>query len=180
MRIDRLDHLVLTVASIEANAGFYTRVLGMEWLTSVPAAQRWPSGPARSTCTRPGKSSSRKHGARRQEARTSASTSMTTSLMYSRSWQQPESPSNRARWSAPARPGRSSAAICATLTATSSNSANTWRDHHKFPRPEWFFTIPASESIARQQLQPRAPERTQLHATSAHMRCRPPRFQVTP
>jgi catechol 2,3-dioxygenase-like lactoylglutathione lyase family enzyme len=33
MRIDRLDHLVLTVASIEATAEFYTRVLGMEAVT---------------------------------------------------------------------------------------------------------------------------------------------------
>ncbi len=30
MRIDRLDHLVLTVASIEATCAFYSRVLGME------------------------------------------------------------------------------------------------------------------------------------------------------
>ena len=30
MRVDRLDHLVLTVASIEAAVEFYTRVLGME------------------------------------------------------------------------------------------------------------------------------------------------------
>lgn len=29
MRIDRLDHLVLTVASVEATCAFYTRVLGM-------------------------------------------------------------------------------------------------------------------------------------------------------
>ena len=33
MRVDRLDHLVLTVASIEATAEFYTRVLGMEAVT---------------------------------------------------------------------------------------------------------------------------------------------------
>ena len=33
MHIDRLDHLVLTVASIEAAAEFYTRVLGMEAVT---------------------------------------------------------------------------------------------------------------------------------------------------
>ena len=33
MRIDRLDHLVLTVASIEAAAEFYTRVLGMGVMT---------------------------------------------------------------------------------------------------------------------------------------------------
>jgi catechol 2,3-dioxygenase-like lactoylglutathione lyase family enzyme len=30
MQIDRLDHLVLTVAGIESSAGFYARVLGME------------------------------------------------------------------------------------------------------------------------------------------------------
>ena len=33
MHIDRLDHLVLTVASIETAAEFYTRVLGMEVVT---------------------------------------------------------------------------------------------------------------------------------------------------
>ncbi|MEU0276995.1 VOC family protein [Streptomyces sp. NPDC006195] len=30
MRVERLDHLVLTVADIEATVVFYTRVLGME------------------------------------------------------------------------------------------------------------------------------------------------------
>ena len=30
MKIDSLDHLVLTVADIEASVAFYTRVLGME------------------------------------------------------------------------------------------------------------------------------------------------------
>ncbi|NKZ08763.1 VOC family protein [Actinomadura latina] len=33
MRIDRLDHLVLTVADIDAAIWFYTRVLGMEAVT---------------------------------------------------------------------------------------------------------------------------------------------------
>ncbi len=33
MRIDRLDHLVLTVADIDATADFYTRVLGMQAVT---------------------------------------------------------------------------------------------------------------------------------------------------
>jgi catechol 2,3-dioxygenase-like lactoylglutathione lyase family enzyme len=33
MRVDRLDHLVLTVASIEATVEFYTRVLGMDVVT---------------------------------------------------------------------------------------------------------------------------------------------------
>jgi catechol 2,3-dioxygenase-like lactoylglutathione lyase family enzyme len=33
MRIDRLDHVVLTVRSIEASCDFYSRVLGMEIVT---------------------------------------------------------------------------------------------------------------------------------------------------
>jgi catechol 2,3-dioxygenase-like lactoylglutathione lyase family enzyme len=33
MHVDRLDHLVLTVASIEATTSFYVRVLGMEVVT---------------------------------------------------------------------------------------------------------------------------------------------------
>lgn len=33
MRVDRLDHLVLTVADIGATVGFYTQVLGMKAVT---------------------------------------------------------------------------------------------------------------------------------------------------
>jgi catechol 2,3-dioxygenase-like lactoylglutathione lyase family enzyme len=33
VRIDRLDHLVLTVADIDATVEFYTRVLGMRAVT---------------------------------------------------------------------------------------------------------------------------------------------------
>jgi catechol 2,3-dioxygenase-like lactoylglutathione lyase family enzyme len=33
VRIDRLDHLVLTVADIDATVEFYTRVLGMKAVT---------------------------------------------------------------------------------------------------------------------------------------------------
>jgi catechol 2,3-dioxygenase-like lactoylglutathione lyase family enzyme len=33
VRVDRLDHLVLTVASIQATVTFYTRVLGMDLVT---------------------------------------------------------------------------------------------------------------------------------------------------
>ena len=36
MRVDRIDHLVLTVASIETTVEFYTRVLGMEVMTFGP------------------------------------------------------------------------------------------------------------------------------------------------
>ena len=33
MNISRLDHLVLTVADLDATVRFYTRILGMEELT---------------------------------------------------------------------------------------------------------------------------------------------------
>ena len=33
MRIDRLDHLVLTVRDVEATCSFYARVLGMQIVT---------------------------------------------------------------------------------------------------------------------------------------------------
>jgi catechol 2,3-dioxygenase-like lactoylglutathione lyase family enzyme len=33
MHIDRLDHLVLTVADVDATVTFYVRVLGMEEVT---------------------------------------------------------------------------------------------------------------------------------------------------
>jgi catechol 2,3-dioxygenase-like lactoylglutathione lyase family enzyme len=33
MQIDRLDHLVMTVADIEATCAFYTRVMGMQVVT---------------------------------------------------------------------------------------------------------------------------------------------------
>jgi catechol 2,3-dioxygenase-like lactoylglutathione lyase family enzyme len=36
VRIDRLDHLVLTVADIDATVEFYTRVLGMQAVTFGP------------------------------------------------------------------------------------------------------------------------------------------------
>jgi catechol 2,3-dioxygenase-like lactoylglutathione lyase family enzyme len=36
VRVDRLDHLVLTVADIGATVGFYTRVLGMKAVTFGP------------------------------------------------------------------------------------------------------------------------------------------------
>jgi catechol 2,3-dioxygenase-like lactoylglutathione lyase family enzyme len=36
VRVDRLDHLVLTVADIGATAGFYTQVLGMKAVTFGP------------------------------------------------------------------------------------------------------------------------------------------------
>jgi len=40
VRVDRLDHLVLTVASIEATVTFYTQILGMDAVTFGDRAHR--------------------------------------------------------------------------------------------------------------------------------------------
>jgi catechol 2,3-dioxygenase-like lactoylglutathione lyase family enzyme len=60
MRIDHLDHLVLTVADVDATVAFYTRVLGMEAVEFGGGRRALAFGPARSTCTRRGGSSSRR------------------------------------------------------------------------------------------------------------------------
>jgi catechol 2,3-dioxygenase-like lactoylglutathione lyase family enzyme len=46
MRIDRLDHLVLTVADVGATVDFYTRVLGMEAMRFVPGLRPHQDQPA--------------------------------------------------------------------------------------------------------------------------------------
>ena len=57
MRIERLDHLVLTVRDVQATADFYARVLGMRVETFADDAgasvSRCVSATRRSTCTRP-------------------------------------------------------------------------------------------------------------------------------
>ena len=72
VRIDRLDHLVLTVADIDATVEFYTRVLGMKAVTFGTGAPPSPSVAARSMATRPVTSSSRRPAARRPAAPTCA------------------------------------------------------------------------------------------------------------
>ena len=135
MRIDRLDHLVLTVASIEATAEFYTRVLGMEVVTFGPGRTALTFGASKINLHEAGKELDPK-------ALCPTPGSADICLIVDddiadvlAELPQPESPSKRARLSAPARLGRSPAAICATLTTTSSNSAPTYlptyRDHHK-------------------------------------------------
>jgi len=114
VRVDRLDHLVLTVASIEATAGFYTQVLGMDAMTFGAGRTALTFATSKINLHQAGKEFEPKHCARHREAQTSASSSMPTSP----SWPRPASPSNGARWSAPGRPGRSSAATCATRTTT--------------------------------------------------------------
>lgn len=118
MRVDRLDHLVLTVASIEATVEFYTRVLGMEAVTFGPGRTALTFGTSKINLHQGGKEFEPKHCARHREARTSASSSMTTSPRSSQNWPQPAFPSKRARLSAPVRQGRSSAATCAIRTTT--------------------------------------------------------------
>ena len=46
MRIDRIDHLVLTVADVDQTVAFYVRVLGMEPVTfgAGRRALRWTVG----------------------------------------------------------------------------------------------------------------------------------------
>lgn len=50
MRIERIDHLVLTVQNISISCDFYSRVLGMEVVTSAKAGKHSYSAPKRSTC----------------------------------------------------------------------------------------------------------------------------------
>jgi len=43
MKIDAVDHLVLTVKDIEATCAFYGKALECRWWLSAKAARRWPS-----------------------------------------------------------------------------------------------------------------------------------------
>ncbi len=54
MRIDRLDHLVLTVADIDATVDFYTRVLGMEAVTFGAGRTALAFGPSKINLHRAG------------------------------------------------------------------------------------------------------------------------------
>ena len=73
MNIERLDHLVLTVADIDRTCDFYTRVLGMEVVHLAKAAPRCDSASRRSTCIRPTKSLASSPTSRRQARAISAS-----------------------------------------------------------------------------------------------------------
>jgi len=55
VRVDRLDHLVLTVASIEATVEFYTRVLGMEVMTFGAGRTARALGPSKNSLHQAGK-----------------------------------------------------------------------------------------------------------------------------
>ena len=72
MQIDHLDHLVLTVADVDATLDFYTRVLGMQLVTFGEARKALAFASRRSTCTRPGASSSQRPNGLRQARQTCA------------------------------------------------------------------------------------------------------------
>ena len=61
MRVERIDHFVLTVRDIETTCDFYSRVLGME-VEEFEGGRLSGSGSRRSTCTRPEMSSNRRPG----------------------------------------------------------------------------------------------------------------------
>ena len=51
MKIDSIDHVVLTVKDINATCDFYSKVLGMEIVTFGEAGEKlWPSDHRRSIC----------------------------------------------------------------------------------------------------------------------------------
>ena len=72
MRIDRLDHLVLTVADIDATVDFYVRVLGMEEVVFRGDRRALSFGNSKINLHRPGQDSHRRQPARRLGAPTSA------------------------------------------------------------------------------------------------------------
>jgi catechol 2,3-dioxygenase-like lactoylglutathione lyase family enzyme len=58
--VQSLDHLVLTVRDLAASIAFYTRALGMQEVTFGAGRKALAFGARRSTCTKPGASSSRR------------------------------------------------------------------------------------------------------------------------
>ena len=79
MQIDRLDHLVLTVASIDATVDFYTRVLGMEVVTFGAGRTALTFGTSKINLHEAGREFEPKARRPTPAARTSASSSARTS-----------------------------------------------------------------------------------------------------
>jgi len=73
VKLDRIDHFVLTVHDVKATCDFYSRVLGMEVEEFEPVATRSSSVDRESTCIRAERSSSRRPGNQRQAREISAS-----------------------------------------------------------------------------------------------------------
>jgi hypothetical protein len=66
MRMDSLDHVVLTVSDMEATLAFYCEVLGMEIVSFAGGRKALVYGGKRSICTSRGRSSSRRRIGRRR------------------------------------------------------------------------------------------------------------------
>jgi catechol 2,3-dioxygenase-like lactoylglutathione lyase family enzyme len=81
VRVDRLDHLVLTVASIEATVMFYTRVLGVDVVTFGPGRTSLTFGTSKINLHEAGQEFEPKALRPTPEARISVSSSSTTSPM---------------------------------------------------------------------------------------------------
>jgi catechol 2,3-dioxygenase-like lactoylglutathione lyase family enzyme len=79
MNVNRLDHLVLTVASIDATGDFYTRILGMEAITFGTGRPALRFGTSKINLHEADKEFEPKALRQLQEAPTSASSSTTIS-----------------------------------------------------------------------------------------------------
>ena len=157
MRVDRLDHLVLTVASIEATVRFYTQVLGMDVVTFGAGRTALTFGTSKINLHQAGQEFEPKA---LRPTPGSADICLITADGIAEVIAQLAAagvPSNRARLNAPARPGPSSAATCAIRTTTSSNSATTRPDHPTGPRWNTPMTGPAAESMFSPAMPPYGP-----------------------
>ena len=118
MRIDRLDHLVLTVADVDATVAFYTRVLGMEEVTFEGGRRALLFGQSKINLHQAG---------REYEPKAARPTPGSADLCFISavpldvviaSLNCTASRSRRARSHVPARTARSRASTCATRTRT--------------------------------------------------------------
>ncbi len=116
MKIDRLDHLVLTVASLDATCDFYTRVLGMTVVTFGSGRRALQFGREKINLHEAGREFEPK--AHRPTPGSAdlcfiAADSMADVVNHMRASM---CQSSRARLRAPERSGRSPRSICATRT----------------------------------------------------------------
>ena len=79
VKINRLDHLVLTVADLDATIAFYTRVLGMEVVTFGAGRRALTFGVSKINLHEAGRESSRRLVSQCREAATCASSWMSRS-----------------------------------------------------------------------------------------------------
>ena len=128
MRVKRLDHLVLTVASIEATVMFYTRVLGVDVVTFGPGRTSLTFGTSKINLDEAGQEFEPKALRATPGSADICLIVVNDIADVIAQLAALESPSKRARLSAPARPGPSSVATCATRTTISSDSATTYPD----------------------------------------------------